>query len=218
MQLYTQKKVMIYILCYNDDTYNNAISYYSKYNWARPIIIEHQDYTFENAFWKQMKKIESEWINCDMVGTLSHKAHIKININNVNNIIENNMQELLYYHFARLQINVLNHNSFAIRYHPNFDKMYIYLLNHFKFKDTNECLHNYFMCKPFLMKSFIDWYLNNCLPLIITHPLSFTNSKYSGNINEDELIKICGKPYYPLIVFVIERFIPCYFDNILKFV
>ena len=213
----SDNEVIIYILCYNDETYKNAVLYYNKYKWARPIIIENQDYTFENAFWKQLKKLQHEWINCDMVGTLSHKAYIKINIDTVNNIIENKLYKLVsYYHFARLRINVLNPNSFAIRYHPNFSTIYIDLLNKFSFKDTNECLHSYFMCTPSRMNKFIDWYSNICLPYIIVHSLSFADSTYAGDVNKDKLIQLCGKPYYPLIIFVLERFIPCYFDNIVS--
>lgn len=210
-----EKKIIIYILCYNNDTYCNAVNYYSKYTWARPIILENKDYTFEHVFWNQLKTIKSEWINCDMVGTLSHKAHLKVNIDNINNIIVNKLYTPShYYHFARLNINVLNPRSYGVSSHPNFDKLYIELLKKFKFYDTNECLYTYFMSTPNLMITFIEWYLSICLPFIKEHPLSFIDSTYKGDVSKEKLLENFGVPYYPLLPFVLERFIPCYFDNI----
>ena len=64
------------------------------------------------------------------------------------------------------------------------------------------------------MKTFCNWYTEILLPYLKDHPLSFIDSRYGGLLTKDNLIKLTGYNYYPLIVFVIERFIPCYFENI----
>jgi hypothetical protein len=210
----TISAVIIYILCYNEYTYNDAINVYKKYSWAKPIILENQDYTFENNFWSQMKNIEGEWKNYEMVGTLSHKAHTKIDIDKVNNIIEKQLYKPnKYFHFYNFDRYVLDDKSQANIHHPSFINIWNDLLHHFNFNDCIECVCNYFICSPYLMKQFINWYLNSLLPYLKEHPLSFIDSTYGGSLTKDNLMKLTGYNYYPLIVFVIERFIPCYFEN-----
>jgi hypothetical protein len=72
--------VIIYVLCYNEKTLEIAKDIYKDYYWARPCIIENQDITLENAFWKQLLAMSDEWELCEMVGTISWKAYKKINI------------------------------------------------------------------------------------------------------------------------------------------
>ena len=203
--------IIIYILCYNIDTYNFALNHYNKYKWAKPIILNNQDYTFENVFWKQLYEIESEWSNYDMVGVISYKAYKKINIDNINNIIINKLYyPQKYYHFLDSKIDVLNKNKCS-HSHPNFEIIWNDMLKILNLENTTESYCNYFMCTPYLMKKFMDWYNNCCLPKIIEHPLSFTDAKYQGSLSENDLINLWGKPYYPLIVFVLERLNKCFF-------
>lgn len=211
-----RSSVLLYILCYNLTTYNLAIAYYSKYLWARPLLLKNQDYTFENVCWIQLRDLEEEWIYYDMVGTLSYKAFKKINIHNINNIIEKKLyKSSKYYHFFKQKYDVLDDNSMANLSHPNFKTIWLDLLQQFNFNSTYEAFCNYFMCAPYLMKKFIKWYLDSLLPYIITHPVSFMNSEYYSNnmLSESELMNLCGKPYYPMITFVIERFNTCFFEN-----
>jgi hypothetical protein len=64
------------------------------------------------------------------------------------------------------------------------------------------------------MKQFIDWYLNTALPIVKTHPLIMTNAYYyRGTLSTEELQKLCGVPFYPLLPFILERLNPCYFNN-----
>lgn len=72
--------VIIYVLCFNMTTYEKSKQIYAPYSWARPILMKYQDYTFENAFWKQLLEIRDESKTCDMVGTISHKAYRKLKI------------------------------------------------------------------------------------------------------------------------------------------
>lgn len=202
--------VIIYILCYSDKTFNIAIDIYSKYLWAKPIMIKYQDYTFENAFWKQLLEIKEEWINYEMVGTLSWKAYQKIDLNYVNKIIMNKeYAKNKYYNFLDKDILVLNDNSWKV--HIHFKEIWLYILDKFNIPDFTTSYCNYWMCTVDKMIGFINWYKNICLPLLLEHPLILTDSGYHNELNEDNLIKLWNKPYYPHIPFILERLNKAYF-------
>ena len=196
--------VIIYVLCYNLDTYAFSKKYYSKYKWARPILMKYQDYTFENAFWKQLLEISDEWETSDMVGTISHKAYKKINLDEVNHIIMNKLYSpKKFFAFMKSRNTLFNdktessHTSrMLIKYMSNS------LHNSIDYK-LSFC--NYWMTTPELMKQFIDWHINICLPILLKNPLSYHNYMYNGSLSNTELIKIWGKPYYPHIPFILER-------------
>ena len=205
--------VIIYILCYSEETYNKAISIYKKYNWAKPIIIKNQDYTFENAFWKQLLDIKDEWSNLDMVGILSWKAYKKkdiIDLELINKIILN--KEYIgkdYIHFC--DTNTLVNNSLNILSHTHFKDIWNYILNELKIKDFTESICNYFMSVPHKMLGFINWYVNILLPLLLNHPLIFEDANHNGDISKEDLIKLWDRPYYPHLPFILERLNKAYF-------
>lgn len=200
---------IIYVLCFNTETLYIAQEYYKKYNWAKPIIIENQDYTFENAFLPQLLKLKDEWINYDMVGMISWKAYQKIDINNINNLYNNN-NNYVYFLNSKRKI-----NDDAI-FHPNLIELWNYLVKELDIKkfDFNLSYCNYFMCKPHIMIQYINWYLEKCLPVLLKNELSYTDAMYcDGQLKPDKLIKLWGKPYYPHIPFILERFNKAFFVN-----
>lgn len=204
--------VIIYILCYDDETFLKASINYP-FIWAKPILLQDQDYTFENVFWNQLNTIYDEWKMCKMVGCLSHSAHKKININVVNYIIQTGAYNE-YHHFYKFsEIYVLDKNSNALLCHPKFDIVWNDFLKETGFKDCQEYCCNYFMCSPALMNNFIKWY-NKILPFLKNHPLAFIDSTYKGNMSKGKLISLTRKAYYPLLPFVLERAVPCYFENL----
>jgi glycosyltransferase involved in cell wall biosynthesis len=206
--------VTIYILCFNDEKLNIATRVYSKYSWAKLILLKYQDYTLENSFWRQMNEIEHEWENCDMVGTLSYSAFKKINLDEVNEIIENQLYyPNKYYHFMDSNVPIPNSNT---NKHPNFLTIWNDILEKLSLKTTTENCCNYWMCAPELMKHFITWYNTICFPELTKHPLIFTDSNYTSDNNiimQDRLIKLWGKPYYPHYVFIVERLNKCFFET-----
>ena len=197
--------IIIYVLCYNETTYNFAKHNYSKYKWAKPILMKYQDYTFENAFWKQLMEISNEWENCDMVGTISYKAYKKINLEKVNHIIMNKLYSpKMFYAFLQSSGNrVFNENVHTVEFR-NLIKYMSASLNNSVNYNISSC--NYWMTTPELMKQFIEWHINVCLPILLKHPHCFNNSEYKeGTLNETTLLKLCGRPYYPNIPFILER-------------
>ena len=69
------------------------------------------------------------------------------------------------------------------------------------------------MTTPELMKRFIDWHINVCLPLLLKHSFSFNKYNYGGTLTSNDLINIWGKPYYPNIPFILERINLSFFYN-----
>ena len=205
--------IKIYILCHNNFIFENIIKIYEKYKWACPILMKYQDATFENAFWKQLLEIQEDWENCDMVGTLSSISYLKLDLEKVNKIILETNEECNFFHFLESNSNVSILNIKL--QHPNFNIIWKNIIENLKLNDCKESYCNYWMCKPKYMKQFIDWYLNIELPIVINHPLIMTNSKYNGYLNNNQLQKLCGVPYYPILPFVLERLNPCYFYNLL---
>ena len=126
--------VIIYILCKNEKTLTLAKNIY-KYPWSKPILLTHQDFTFENTFWNQMKQLYKEWSKYNMVGTLSYSSYNKININEVNQIITNKLYlPNKYYHFMNFILPIPNVFTNS---HPNFTIIWNNILNVLKLKTTN---------------------------------------------------------------------------------
>jgi glycosyltransferase involved in cell wall biosynthesis len=212
----SEKKIKIYILCHNSETLDLANIMYNKYWWANPILLKYKDYSFENAFWKQLLEIKSEWENCCMVGTLSCSSFKKINLDEVDEIINNDIYlPSWYYHFMDSNIPINNCNT---NKHPHFMTIWNDVTCKLNLPTTTENNCNYWMCKPSLMKHFIDWYENVCLPALINTPLIFEDANYNGldynnAVSNENLIKIWGKPYYPYLTFIAERLNKCFFEK-----
>lgn len=207
-----KNNVIIYILCHNEINFNKSNDIYGIYNWAEPILLKYQDYTFENTFWQQLDEIKEKWINYDMVGTLSFSSYKKINLSYIDHFIKNKLYlSFSYYHF----FNTNNHMpSINTNVHPYFNDIWndtidkLYLLN------TTESFCNYWICKPKLMISFIKWYTDLLLPQLINNKYIFENANYNTSNNlltEENLIKLWGKPYYPNMPFILERINKCFF-------
>jgi glycosyltransferase involved in cell wall biosynthesis len=209
--------IIIYILCYNEKILNDAYKIYNKYKWAKPILMKYQDYSFENIFWKQLSEIEEEWKNCVMVGTLSYSAYKKINLDTINNIINKKLYlPYSYYNFMDSNISIINNNT---KKHPLFEKIWNDVIVNLNLITTTENCCNYWMCKPKIMKQFINWYINIALPILITTEDIFSDSKYiEGKLTKDELLKLSGQPYYSYFPFIVERLNKCFFITNYKIV
>jgi hypothetical protein len=203
--------IIIYILCYNQDRYELAQEKYRAYNWARPLIMKYQDYTFENAVWTQLLEIKDEWISCEFVGTLSFTAFRKINIDNINRrIVEGFYIGKPYVNFNCNNRLILDHKGRF--HHPNFKEIWIDSLNDLNINDITENACNYWMCKPDLMVRFIEWHHKVLRPVLLAHPLIFTDAEYGGAMTPNELIQLWGQPYYPHVPFIMERINKAFFD------
>ena len=221
LTLNNKKQTIIYILCHNEENLNHSFVIYEKYSWAKPILMKYQDYSFENSFLIQLSEIEKDWEGYDMIGTLSYSAFKKINLDIVDTIITNNLFEPnVYYHFMDSTVSIPNSNT---KKHPYFDVIWKNALIDLKLLDVTESNCNYFMCKPIIMKYFINWYVNKCSKTLINYPYIFedalyTGKDYSNSVSKEKLIKIWGKPYYPHYIFIAERLNKSFFVSYHKIV
>ena len=208
--------VVIYVLCSDTEKLTLAKSIYTTYRWAKPILLKYQDYTLENSFWKQLGEIQHEWDNLDMVGTIAYSAFKKINLPQLDEIINNKLYfPNKYYHFMDSNVPIPNCNT---NKHPQFITIWNDMLNKLNLQTTTENNCNYWMCSTLLMKHFIIWHTTICLPELIKHPLSFEDAgyistDYNNIIPKERLIKLWGKPYYPNIMFILERLNKCFFET-----
>jgi hypothetical protein len=206
------ENIIIYILCHNELKLNESYNIYNKYLWAKPILMKYQNYTFENAFWKQLYEIQNEWITFNMVGVLSFSSYQKINLDKIDNFIKNRLYlSFSYYNFFNTN-NIMPSINTSI--HPYYNEIWFNTINELKLFNITESFCNYWMCKPQLMINFINWYNDLLLPILINNKYIFENANYykSNNLlNEKELIKIWNKPYYPNLPFILERINKCFF-------
>jgi glycosyltransferase involved in cell wall biosynthesis len=208
--------VLIYVLCSNHEKLTLATNIYKEYLWARPILLKYQDYTLENSFWKQLDEIQHEWDNYGMIGTIAYSAVKKINLQQLDEIINNKLYfPNQYYHFMDSNVSIPNCNT---NKHPHFMTIWDDILHKLNLKTTTENNCNYWMCSTLLMKHFIVWHTTICLPALIEHPLSFKDACYKSTdsnniISKEGLIKLWGKPYYPNIMFILERLNKCFFET-----
>jgi hypothetical protein len=199
--------VRIYVLCHNYERFALAKEKYAKYYWAHPILMKYQDITFENAFWKQLLEIKSEWKECEMVGVISSRAYMKTSITEIDNIIKDPKKwSGGYYNFMDTPIPIGDT-------HKETKSVCIEILRELKLTPTTEAHCNYWMTTPALMHAFIKWYNDILKPIVLRNQYITEKSNYSGSCNTGQLLRLCGVPYYPLAPFVIERLNKLFFST-----
>jgi len=176
--------------------------------------MKYQDCTFENAFWKQLLEIKDEWINCEMVGTISYSAFRKVNLSNIDSIIRNNSKwGSEYYHFAEDNKPVTND-------HPHLLKIIHDVCTTLEFTQPTAAYYNYWMCSPMKMLQFIPWVIGKLIPTVLAHPLAMTDSRYHlaktyspkpTTLTAAQCLEKWGVPYYPHVPFVLERLNKAFF-------
>jgi hypothetical protein len=201
--------VIIYILCYNEETLKQAKNY--PFYWAKPVLIKKQSILFENEFYPQLLELKDEWIDCEMVGTLSYKADKKININDVNDSIINRKYKQ-YHHFYKSKKKLRTENN---PQHIHMDKIINTILDKWKINDPPCSYCNYWMCTPKLMIQFILWQTHYAIPYVKTIPRCYDNANYESNtsLSKEKLIQLWDKPYYPYLPFILERINPLFFNS-----
>jgi hypothetical protein len=207
--------VILYILCHNEEIYKECSDKFKKFYWAKPILMKYQDISFENSFWKQLLEIKDEWINCDMVGTLSSSFDKKYDPINIDNIIIYKIYNSEFHPFLKGKNLVLK--GTVNQKHKLFKTIWNDILNELNFNDCYETFCNYWMCKPENMLMFIDWYLVKAYNIVSKHKLIWEDSEYKKYQNKDILIKLWNKEFYPYLPFILERLNPCFFYNNFKF-
>jgi len=171
--------------------------------------MKYQDCTFENAFWNQLLEIKEEWIGCEMVGVLSSIAYTKINLLMVDHMVRNrSLWDNGYCDFNSYNSPLANNHPYILTIMTDICKSIGVSI------PAKSSFSNYWMCLPYLMVTFIDWFNKTLKPTVMAHPLIMSDSQYiAGNLTTNDLNKLCGVPYYPYVPFVIERLNRVFFDT-----
>lgn len=216
-----QGRYKIYILAYNQETFDTATKQFSDKSWATVININTTIY-FENIMYDNwLIAHKDEWINYDYVGTLSWKSHTKIRLPKLDHIksIESiNFENPDVVAFAPANMNLLYQ---ATRDHGfKFKTLWIEILKKLnysmeKIMDPSIKLFwcNYWMAKPNVMLDYIKFFQQVKLVLENTKEIQsdlWSNSNYNGYVSKERLIEIFGRPYYTYHPFLLER-LPCFF-------
>lgn len=204
-----QHPVKIYILCHTIERFNEAASIYNKYPWAHPILMKYQDCTFENAIWRQLYEIRDEWYNYKMVGTLSFTAYKKINLDTINRLVQDPATWATgFHHFMRTNNPITNKN------HPYLVKIMTDVCRDLELQVPPGNFCNYWIASAEKMMRFLIWFEERAYPVVMSHPLIMTDATYPGALTKEQLMTLCGVPYYPHAPFVFERLFLSFFTSL----
>jgi hypothetical protein len=220
--------IRIYVLCYNDETYDIACRDYAGKDWAKPIIIK-TTALLENIMYDEwLQANENDWKDCDYVGTLSWKASQKINIADIFELIYiiNNFEEMQTFDIVPFYLTEYNLVEQATEHHPKFKGLWFRLMQELGITE-NKALDadimpffcNYWMCKSKLMYSYIEFFKKAKNVLEICPELQddlWSDALYKANtLSVDKCMQLYNKKYIPYHVFLYER-IPSIFFHLQK--
>jgi hypothetical protein len=195
--------IIIFILAYDEPTYKIALTY--TYDWAFPIYIpgaSEKNPLFENIVFHQYESLLRPHIleRHKYVGLLSWKANQKLNMNIVNNRIQTKQyRNVPYIHFDEGPVAMYKCHPFVKNI---WDDIFLKKLGPIEKAKFGYC--NYFVTKKNIFEKYVAE-MKLYIPLVLSHPKSFEDARYPGSLSKEKLIKLCGKPWYPHVPFVLER-------------
>ena len=205
---------MLYILVPQKHNVEKVKKLYP-YEWAHPLYFPQQrrdTLLMEHAAWEFLQdKIDT---TADFVGTLSSRAHTKLSLSILNDLLHN--IALFEYDYVNFQATSWIARDEADVQHRGFKQAWDLLCT--RVGNCNvylrTCFSNYWMCKPHLFKQFAQW-MSRVLAIYDTIPAmkQATTYKTFHLLSSKQLIELWGKPYYPLGIFVLERFTLQFFRN-----
>ena len=231
---------IIYVLCYDDTSEEQAIRLFSQYEWARiyRIPADSQSHLFEGVMYQsELMKVYDEWKDKKYVGTIAYNFWNKVNPRDKNKnsytseclrILHTKILTPMSYDF----VGFMPFSSPNFHHHnPNLRILFEYLTNRllpraplrFGLGTTTIidklafCFYNYWMTTPANMLRYIVFFNTKWLPMLESHPLVWENADYtSGKVSPEKLLELsrgrCN--YYSLHPFANERLPNMYFRSI----
>lgn len=223
-------KIIIYVLCYNEHTYQHALKIFTQ-DYFKIIIIPTTLYLENIMYNNWLLEHIDEWENCEYVGTISWKAFEKINRSIFDNLLDclmKNKPDIISFYGSSNNNTILDTD----KYHPHFSsilKILMYNLNIDSsiYFDPNMIIFysNYWITTPKWMKKYIDFFKKAQYILDTNEDIQeklWSDSLYNGKLSKDECLNIFKKPYYTYHCFLCERLPSIYFwykkGRILSFV
>jgi len=218
-------KTRIYILAYNDETFEYASNFYKEYEWAKVIHIK-TTVLFESIIFDEwLLDNYNDWKDFDNIGFLSWKADKKIPINSVNNIImQINKYEPDYDIKPLYPLNISDLDAWRLGYEYGYRILDIVFtkLNYpdkYVYGNFKKFYCNYWITKKDTLIEYIGFF-KKCKEIIDTdeeiQSIINTDAHYPG-LNTEQLLKIFNKPHYCYHPFIYER-IPFFYFHGKKFI
>lgn len=211
-------KILIYVLCHNQETKACAIKEYGDKEWAKIICIE-TTVLLENIMYdKWLLEHYEDWKDVDYVGTISWKASKKIllpDMHKLAHFLEHVPFDIIPFYMTNDKL-----IEQATHYHPKFKNLWLKWLTALDIDqkiilddETPAFFSNYWITKPNLMLKYIDYFKTAKIVLETTQDIQdelWENANYNDTLSKDKCFQIFGKPYFPYHVFLYER-LPCFF-------
>lgn len=212
-----QNDYKIYVLGYDPFTVREAKICFHNKSWANIISIDTTKYLENIMYDNWLLDHKKDWIEHKYVGTFSWRTCTKIEIPNlIPDLIESIDADVVAFSFA--YYGLLEN---AIKSHGEvFKRTWYNILTRLNFTDQQifdptikPFYCNFWMAKPNVMLEYIDFFAR--LKNIIENTQEIqedllSESNYTNYVTKNRLNKIYGRPYYPILPFILER-IPCIF-------
>jgi hypothetical protein len=174
------------------------------YDWAHPILVpqvQQRLLWLENNAWFLDFK---QFLNCRYIGFLSNACAKKIALGKLDDFLRHYKGNNDFVHFYSSSHLAIRHGDS----HLGFVRTWVELCKRIPDSEIfirNLCC-NYWMCKPDILASFIQWMTQTVMPESLKIQGMYLPSRYKGKLTPTELQEKWGRPYYPLAPFVLERF------------
>jgi hypothetical protein len=231
---------IIYVLCYDDSSEEQAIRLFSQYEWARVYRIpaDTQSHLFEGVMYQsELMKLYDEWKDKKYVGTIAYNFWSKNNPPGNTNADRWNLKcnHMLYHKILTpnsydfVGFLPMTHHHFE-RHNPSLRTLFEFLCkqllprpplkfglsNHANIDNLPFFFYNYWMTTPAHMLRYIEFFNQRWLPVLESHPMVWENAYYNGAVSPERLLELskgrCG--YYSFHPFINERLPNIYFRSI----
>jgi hypothetical protein len=210
--------ILVYVLCYDDHTYNHAMNDFSHFDWAKVVVIPNENnvYLESIVYHKLLDEWSDEWKHRDFVGTLSWKAFSKMRKKvDLRSVIEAHADKdvVAFFGTTNKRESLLDQGR---RSHPRFSQIWVDMLRSLGFedslatsKDIPKFFCNYWVTSPAWMQKYIDFSkrVKNALD---ANEHVWSDASYRTKFSKEQLLKLFGKEYFTHHAFVHER-VPCFF-------
>jgi hypothetical protein len=196
--------IRIFILCPTESILNQAQIDFV-YDWSVPILVPQIPQKLlwleNNAWFIDLKQYDT----LEYIGFLSNACAKKIDLAKLDTFLRTFKGDNEFVHFYSSPHLAIRHGNDS---HAGFASCWVELCKRVPDSDVyirNLCC-NYWMCKPRILYSFIEWMKQIVMPTCLDIQGMYLPTKYKGKLSPEELQKKWGRPFYPIAPFVLERF------------
>jgi hypothetical protein len=225
---------IIYVLCYDDESEQEANAEFSQYPWARiyRIPVEIQSHLFEGVMYQtELMKLYDEWKDKEFVGTISYKLKARLNwypytnMDKIDNtirtasLVSHDVVPFLYFGGANLSAlsPTLTHEfkrmaDSLIPIHKEYKVGHRINTRDKEIQTSVFFFFNYWMTTPGRMLEYIYFFNSIWLPTLESNQNVWNNAGYVGNMTSEQLKSLTKRvDYYPYHPFINERLPASYF-------